>query len=92
MIRDLSCAFIRGYGKIIYIDQPEKWLVPEDQLRIAGKERLQFTWNNHNYKDDGPNAHFYQILKPLWWIMRDIIFEEVFSRCADVMATSKSVN
>jgi hypothetical protein len=77
MIKDLTFAFIRGYGSILYKTGKSKWLVPEEELRPAGKERLQFT--RGEYTADGPNAHFYRILEPLWWTMRALIFEEVFS-------------
>ena len=73
MIKDLSRTFVRGYCKILYRTAPSKWLVPEAELQLEGKERLQFTPNNS--ETDGPNAHFYRILEPMWWIMRDIVFE-----------------
>ena len=73
MIKDLSRVFVRGYCKILYRTAPSKWLVPEAELQLEGKERLQFTPNNS--ETDGPNAHFYGILEPMWWIMRDIMFE-----------------
>lgn len=76
-IKDLTFAFIRGYGSILYRTGKSKWLVPEGELRLAGKERLQF--KRGEYTADGPNAHFYRILEPLWWIMRDLVFEKVFS-------------
>ena len=73
MIKDLSHVFIRGYCKILYQTEPSKWLVPESQLRLEGKDRLTFAHNK--YDVDGPNAHLYRILEPMWWTMRDIVFE-----------------
>lgn len=50
-----------------------KWLVDDLQLRLVGKERSHFTQGE--YGVDGPNAHFFAILEPMWWIMRGIVFE-----------------
>ena len=73
MIKDLTHIFLRGYGNIIYHKDPGHWLVDESELQLAGKERMQFT--HGDYGIDGPNAHFYAILEPMWWHMRSIIFE-----------------
>jgi hypothetical protein len=73
MIRDLSSTFIRGYGNILYKKSAEKWLINDSDLQSAGKMRIQFTPGDTRI--DGPNAHFYAILEPMWWIMRGIVFE-----------------
>jgi hypothetical protein len=73
MMKDLTHIFLRGYGNIIYHKDPAHWLVDESELQLAGKERMQFT--HGDYGIDGPNAHFYAILEPMWWHMRSIIFQ-----------------
>lgn len=73
MIRDLSAAFIRGYGNILYKRDAGKWLVDEKKLREQGKERIKFT--ARDIREDGANSRLFEILEGMWWVMRGVVFE-----------------